>query len=65
MLPSTNAPSNIDAGSNCTNSGGTTHVSICVKPIDDAFKEILKSSKQFETLKLNEGKKLTESHKIL
>lgn len=48
MLPSTDAPNNTDAGSSSTNSGGTTPVSR-VESIDDAFKELLKSFRQFDT----------------
>lgn len=44
MLPSTDAPSNSDTDSSCTNSA-STHV----ESIDDSFKEMLKSMRQFDT----------------
>lgn len=43
MLPST------DADSNSNNPGGTTPVSIRIEPIDDTFKELLKSLREFDT----------------
>lgn len=48
MLPSANAPNNIDAGSSCTNSGRKTLVSISIEFIHDTFKEILKSLRGFD-----------------
>lgn len=44
MLPNTDAPSNSDTDSSCTNSA-STHV----ESIDDFFKELLKSMRQFDT----------------